>query len=665
MNKQVTRKIWERVFTLITLATAATLAVFFCLVLYQVDNKYTALGPQGESGILYLDEQALESYPVIFLTEGWEYYAGALLTPEDFAADPPTPTQYLFIGQYGGFEAGDLSASPHGSATYRLTIQLPQTPRDYILELPEIFSAYRAYVNGKLVQLMGDPDPASYHPQTGNRTVMIEAGGQVELLIAVSDFSHFYSGITYPPAFGQPEAVSLLLNTRLILRSLLVAFALAISLLALVVGFISKKNTLAISYSLLCLFFIGYTLYPLTKTLVDATFPFYAIEQFSYPAILVMAMMINRKILHRTQKWDWGFIGLGLGVCAAAVVMTLMLPDGNLRVMIVYTTLIAGFGWITAAYLVFTTALAVWQSHSYSKAMLHGFLVFGTALVMNRLLPMYEPIATGWFTELACFVLVLCIGYVVARSVAIKYQESFILEERTNSLVRLTELQKSSFEMLSERIEETKMLRHDMRHHFTMINAFIKNRDYDSLIKYVSEFTTSIENAAPLQYTKNPVVNALIQHYAQCAKEQGIKLTLHLGIDQETIVSEVDLCAILSNLLENSLEACARQKDDARDDVRDDARDDVRFVNLSVSQKASMLVIQVVNSTDGKIREREGAVLSSKAKGRKGYGLESVKALAEHNNGKAEFNYDNEKGLFTSTVLLMRQTMSPPAARRL
>jgi len=167
---------WLTRYRFITLAAVFLLAVFACLLLYQYDNKYTSPGPKGANGILVLSEQDMEQHPVLFLTEGWAYYGGRLLTPADFVG-APTPDEYIFIGQYGGFDAGDLSAPPHGSATYRLTITVPDELASYLLELPEIFSAYRAYGNGKLVQTMGDPDPASYRPKTGNRTVNIDAGG--------------------------------------------------------------------------------------------------------------------------------------------------------------------------------------------------------------------------------------------------------------------------------------------------------------------------------------------------------------------------------------------------------------------------------------------------------------------------------------------------------
>ena len=665
---------WKKLFTAVVLFAVCALAVFLCLFLYLFDNKYTTTGPQGEGGVLILDEGILREYPLVFLRDGWEYYGGELLTPEDFVSsneDFGAP-EYIFIGQYGGFEAGDVTASPHGSASYRLRIIVPDEPEHYLLELPEIFSAYRAYVNGRLMQTMGDPDPLTYRPQVGNRTISIEAGGRIELLIAVSDFSHFYSGITYPPAFGKQEAVSRLLSARLIFRSLLATAALVIGALAFYIGLASKRNRLAALYGLLCLFFIGYTCYPLIRTLTSGYTFFYTIEKFSFCAVLIMIMLLQKHIFRLNRKLDRVFIGYGIFMCFAALILPFTLSGGRLGVMLLYSFLVMCYGWIAALYLTVTTAQALWRGSAHSKALLGGVLIFDTALVMDQLLPMHEPIVSGWFPELACFALVLCIGFIVARDAAQKYRENAVMEERMNSLERLSEMQQASYEMLAERIEEARTLRHDLRHHFTVIGAYLQNGEFEHLAAYVREFQASVEQTAlPLQYAKNPVVNALIWHYAFQAEKQGVELRLQLDVDREINISAADLCAILSNLLENALEACRRRSEG----------DNKRYIALSIGQKPSMLAIRMENSTDGNVAVSGGSsvaggsssvvsggssavsgnysttgggavFLSSKAIGRKGYGLDSIRAVVARYNGEAEFSFDNGNKTFSSIVLL-------------
>lgn len=616
------------------------LAVLSCVLIYNYDNKYTAPGPQAMNGILLLDEQALESYPVLYLVNGWELYNGKLLTPDDFKQNPPQPDEYIFIGQYGGFEAGDTSALPHGSASYRLNINIPDQSRTYMLELPEIFSAYRFFINGNEIAGMGNPDPANYRPKTGNKTISFEASEQIELLFAVSNFSHIYSGIVYPPAFGEPEAVARILNTRLVFRSMLCAAALTIGLLALLIGCLSRKNAMAVLYGLMCFYFVGYTCYPITQTLASGFYPFYSIENFSFCAMFVVVMLLQKKICGFGRWWAYLFIGFGFFVCAFSLILPFVIPSGNLRIMIAYSNIIAIYKWITASFITLTLLWGLWNNAVHIKTLLCGILVFECTLVMDRLLPLHEPILTGWFAELAGFVLVLAVGVVIGKEIAAKYTKSIILEERAQSMDRLVKMQQTYYPILQEKIEEAKAARHDLRHHFVAISGFLENGQLDKLKAYVLEYGMLIREAEPVSYSQNDVANVLAHHYARLAKEHQIDLTLLLDIDDKTNIANADLCSLLSNLLENAIESCLRQVQGKR------------FITLTAKHEKTIVAIHMENSGDGVVKNETG-FFSSKGKGRKGYGLDSIKAIARQYKGEAEFHYDENVRMFTSMVLLM------------
>ena len=156
--KPTTKQLFTRLFILV-LSFLCSMGLF--TLVYRQDNKYRLQTPQPINGILFYEP---EQSPVVYLVNGWEYYRQKLLTPEDFQEDAPLPDDYIFIGQYGGMEAGDANASPHGSATYRLLLSLPDTPASYTLELPEIYSSYRLYIDGRLMASQGNPDRDQYRP---------------------------------------------------------------------------------------------------------------------------------------------------------------------------------------------------------------------------------------------------------------------------------------------------------------------------------------------------------------------------------------------------------------------------------------------------------------------------------------------------------------------
>ena len=82
-------------------------------------------------------------------------------------------------------------------------------------------------------------------------------------------------------------------------------------------------------------------------------------------------------------------------------------------------------------------------------------------------------------------------------------------------------------------------------------------------------------------------------------------------------VDEIDLCLVLSNLLENALEASLHTAPARR-----------RIELTAYLHGNSLALIQVENTYDGVIREKDGVFLSSKRKG-DGVGLQSVRHIAE------------------------------------
>jgi len=640
------RRSYAALNTLLTAALVCSLAVFTCFALYRYDNKYTAAGPQGANGVLTLDSLMLRTSPAIFLTDGWAYYGHQLLTPEDLAANQPSPDRYTFIGRFGGFEAGDPKASPHGSASYRLTIDLPQDVRTYSLALPEIYSAYRLYVNGRPAAAMGDPDPSRYRPETGNQTVSIEAGGRIDLLFAVSDYSYLYSGLVYPPAFGQPKAVAALLNERLAFRCALCAAALTIGLLSLLLGLLNRKTSSTILYGLLCLFFVGYVSYPITRTLATGFQPQYMLESLSYVALLLVVMLLAQQVCRFPNQWGAPFILLGGLMCLAAAALPFLLPLGNLRLMMAYSAMVSLYEWATAGFITVLAMAAAWKNTAHAKILLYGFLVFDVSLVMDRLLPLYEPIVTGWFIELAGFVLVLFIGVAIGQEVAAQYRNTAILTERANSMERLYQSQQSYFTVLRREIEETKKIRHDTRHHFTMIDSLVRNKQYDKLSAYVTSYgITARDTDRTDEYGPIDVINVLSAHYSVLAAQHRIDLQIRFDLSAgagepgQVNMSDSDLCCLYSNLLENALEACLRVQTDRR------------AIRVAVVRPAyDSLTICVWNTTDGQVRADGDSFLSSKGARGMGYGLLSIRAIAEKYDGQVTFRWEQTERMFESSV---------------
>ena len=619
-------------------------AVSVCLFLlsYRYDNKYTAAGPRGVNGVLELEEGDLSGF--VLLTHGWEFYPGELLEPEDFADTRFAPVKIIAIGQYAGFEAGDKTRSPHGSATYRLNLVLPGEAGSCTLELPEIYSAYRLYVNGRLMKQMGNPEPEAYLPVTGNTSVTFEAAGTVEIILAATDYSHFYSGLVYPPAFGAPEAVSLLLNTRLCLRLAFVVLALAAGLYYLMTGLFSRSNRNALLYGLMCLCYAGFTAYPIRGTLFPGGMGWYGLENFCYCAMLMLVMCVGcglsegRPSAGLRKRSTTAFLCFGGFVCLFALLVPRRV-GGNLSLMAFYSGLIGLYAWVCAFCLTVGAARGALKGEIHSRIMLCGVVAFDCALIMDRLLPAFEPIRGGWFIELAATVLVILVGVITAQNNLRIAREKLALEGKITGIESLVAMQRSYYPVILEGVEEARRARHDLRHHLRVIGSFVSAGKYRELERYLVEYSAGMGDISPLNYCENYIVDVILRHFAALAAQEGVEFIVDAQIPEVLAVSDADICNLISNLLENALEACVYVIGEKK-------------IRVAIKQIHSKLVLLVDNSYDGTVKTRNGRFLSRKRNEREGVGLASVRAVAAKYGGNAVFTPNAEQHIFHSEVIL-------------
>ena len=632
---------------ILIMAGVIVFSVTLYALCYFLDNKYTAPGLQAKDGLLDLSGEALLSKPVTFLIYGWEIYRGRLLTPEELPH--ASPDEIVFIGQYGGFE-GAVKANPHGCATYRLTLNLPPEPAAYTLELPEIYSAYRLYVDGALVEQFGNPvEPpalALYRPQTGNATVSFIAREQVQIILAVSDYSHLYSGLVYPPAFGLTAAVATQLQTRLTIRAAVGAIALALGLFFWAVGFFMRKNRKLLLFGAVCLCFVGYTCYPLVKTITRGGLAWYGLENLCFCVMLLLVMLLLSDA-GGGKNWSAKLcLGFGLFVCGCSVLQA-ALPTGNLFLLSTYSLLIGLYKWVVALYLTLTVARTAGKDPS-GGTILAGILVFDCGLVMDRLLPLFEPIRFGWFLEIGGFALVLTLGIVVGQEVLRQYRDKLALESKITGIENIIAMQRGYYPLLIERIEEARRARHDLRHHLGMAQKLLLSGDNEELKQYLDRYAGEVFNLPALTFCENHIVDVIMRHFDVLAQNYQLDFSVDAQLPEKTSLEDADLGNLISNLLENALEACLYVPTEKR-------------ISITIKQIKDQVVILVENSFDGYVRTKGGKYLSRKSPNREGLGLASIKAIAAKYGGEAVFKPDPERKLFHSEVVVVARPTTTPS----
>lgn len=117
------------------------------------------------------------------------------------------------------------------------------------------------------------------------------------------------------------------------------------------------------------------------------------------------------------------------------------------------------------------------------------------------------------------------------------------------------------YENYSEFFEESKKFRHDMINHLSVLSASIDNISSNKMITKAKETAESIiQDTRKINMVEYhpipPVLNSLFSIKDQSAKDRNIDIIYQILLQEDINISNYDMVGIISNLLDNSIEAC-------------------------------------------------------------------------------------------------------------
>ena len=369
--------------------------------------------------------------------------------------------------------------------------------------------------------------------------------------------------------------------------------------------------------------------------------------------LTLMAMLLY---IRTTQISLWKSGTIALSVCAvfaclnslsralnAAMLMRAQTPQVTpwfcLRAGVVYNAVC----WLVtaAAYYPATHAVRTMVEDDNFAQTWYVFWVLPLAFILLNLfmIPRYQStLQTGRVLQ----------GYIVLSSALLVFMFCFnavflLMATSLNRNAKLQQenqflsMQQQRYENLRTAIEEARQARHDMRHQFNQISALAEAGDLENLKSYLAKTVSRIPNL-DMCFCENRAADSVVGYYCAMAKRDEIPFRARLDLPETLPVDEIDMCLVLSNLLENALEASLRTAPGRRQ------------IEITACVHADrILLIEVENAFDGEINERNGVFRSSKRR-ENGIGIQSVTRIAEKTGGTSTFTHQN--GTFTAKVML-------------
>lgn len=224
--------------------------------------------------------------------------------------------------------------------------------------------------------------------------------------------------------------------------------------------------------------------------------------------------------------------------------------------------------------------------------------------------------------------LVLALTHMVFCFVYYREYEQKADAQRNEEIMRITSQQQAKELMAVKRSEqEIRLLRHDMRLLLSSIDISIENGDTEKARELICAYTDNINRTKVERFCANDSVNYVLSDYAGRCKVEGIPFTHIIEMDALK-VDEILFCSILSNALDNALNA---QKS---------LPAEKRSIRVMIKISNGKLLLSVKNPVGTNVVFADGLPVTGK-RGH-GYGTQSIRYMTEKLGGNCQFSIQND-----------------------
>lgn len=189
--------------------------------------------------------------------------------------------------------------------------------------------------------------------------------------------------------------------------------------------------------------------------------------------------------------------------------------------------------------------------------------------------------------------------------------------------------QKVHYAQLQNQVELARKNAHNYMHHIAAIRSLTDRGDLDSLRSYCDELTEEYGFRDQIPYSGNPAVDGVIYRYIKLSREHDVDFQ-YQGRITSSPVSDLDLCVLLGNALENALTGCLTIPSG-------------RQMRLVAQQEGQLLSILVTNTFDGVVNTSGDEFLSRKRENSPGIGMESMREICTRCGGNMQTNWSDHR----------------------
>jgi len=216
-------------------------------------------------------------------------------------------------------------------------------------------------------------------------------------------------------------------------------------------------------------------------------------------------------------------------------------------------------------------------------------------------------------------------------------------EKNTIKLVNWQmETQQKHMQESMQAFNEIRFLRHEIKNHVFYMQALLKQKKWDELEDYFNQVYRR-EYSVDIIDSGNNTVNAILSQKTAYAKSKNIDISIHSSLPESLPMEESSLCTVLSNLLDNAIEACETLASPS--------------IFMNIQQSGRYIHILCKNTVAYDVCKKNPTMQTTKQTDNHGLGLQIIRTILEKHDGMIDFYMEDM--MFVVTLMLKTNSVLP------
>ena len=207
-------------------------------------------------------------------------------------------------------------------------------------------------------------------------------------------------------------------------------------------------------------------------------------------------------------------------------------------------------------------------------------------------------------------------------------------QQETQFSLQKLEMEQSNYQQLNNVSKEIKIMKHDLKHDYALIENYLKEKEYSKIMKIVESRMQEVQEVTTTINSNNNIINAIINYKMMIANSKNIKINYEINVSSKEYMKDYHLNELLSNLLDNAIDNCS--KNDPKIEV---------FIEEDV-----FLYLEVINKINDSVLNKNPDLRTSKLGGNHGHGIKSVKRIVNEYRGSVKFFEKDNK--FHASIII-------------